>query len=60
MYICLCRAVTDKQIEQAVEDGARCMEDLQEQLEISTCCGSCAEDAAACLQEHLEREAVSA
>ena len=36
------------------------MEELQEQLEVSTCCGICAEDANACLQEHMEREAVPA
>ena len=60
MYICLCRAVTDQQIQQAVDEGVRSMEELQEQLEVSTCCGICAEDANACLQEHMEREAVPA
>ena len=60
MYICLCHAVTDQQIREAVDDGARSMEELQALLEVSTCCGSCTDDAQACLRQQLQQEPAAA
>lgn len=42
MYVCICNAVTDKQIHQAVREGARTTRALQERLKVSTRCGCCA------------------
>lgn len=56
MYICICNAVTDRDIRQAVEKGACSLQCLQEKLAVSTCCGQCAENAEACLESVL-REA---
>lgn len=50
MYICICKAVSDRQIRQAVRDGARSVDDLQAALEVSTGCGCCAEAVEACLE----------
>ena len=53
MYICLCNAVTDRDIRAAVESGACSLDCLQERLYVSTCCGQCAETAQACLEHAL-------
>lgn len=42
MYVCICNAVTDKQIKEAAEGGATSMKHLREQLNVGTCCGRCA------------------
>ena len=43
MYVCICSAVTDKEIQQAIDTGARTIKELQQKLDICTCCGQCAE-----------------
>ncbi|CUA85703.1 MULTISPECIES: bacterioferritin-associated ferredoxin [Gulbenkiania] len=42
MYICLCNAVTDTHIREAVENGATRMRDLNLQLGVASECGKCA------------------
>lgn len=42
MYVCLCKAVTDSQIKQAVEDGAQSFREVRDSLGVATVCGSCA------------------
>ena len=51
MYICLCNAVTDRQIMQAAEAGARSRDDLARQLGIGLGCGRCVSCAEAVLNE---------
>ncbi|MDC0214137.1 (2Fe-2S)-binding protein [Gammaproteobacteria bacterium] len=41
MYVCLCNAVTDKDIAEAVEQGATNFAEVQEATRASTGCGSC-------------------
>ncbi len=41
VVVCTCLNITDKDIEQAVKDGARTWERLQEATKIGTVCGSC-------------------
>ena len=43
MYVCVCNAVTDRQIRAAVADGAQSIEDLRDRLKVSTCCGRCSD-----------------
>jgi bacterioferritin-associated ferredoxin len=51
MYICLCHSVTEADIEESVLNGkVNTFQDLQEQLKVATCCGTCMEFA----QDHLE------
>lgn len=54
MYVCICKAVTDREIRQAVELGARSLRDLKESLGVATGCGKCACHARAILREELE------
>ncbi|MBL8258466.1 MAG: (2Fe-2S)-binding protein [Candidatus Competibacteraceae bacterium] len=41
MYLCICKAVTDQQIRQAVEQGDRTMGDLGIRFGIGIECGKC-------------------
>lgn len=54
MYICLCHGITDKQIRQCVEAGARTLCDLSGQLGVATQCGGCADSACEVLVEVLQ------
>lgn len=51
MYVCVCNAVTERQIHQAVQDGAKTVKHLKETLGVAAECGSCASCARACLNE---------
>lgn len=49
MYVCVCNAVTDRAIKEAVHAGATRLRDLSRTLGVATCCGRCAPSAQACL-----------
>jgi bacterioferritin-associated ferredoxin len=51
MYICICSAVTEHQIHQAVKAGANSMQDLRNALNVTADCGKCAPCARKCLRE---------
>jgi bacterioferritin-associated ferredoxin len=60
MYICLCNAITDREVRAAVSLGARSLEDLQSTLGVATCCRRCTGCAQAVLADALAGEAVAA
>ena len=62
MYVCVCNAVTDREIRGAVRLGARSLGDLQDTLGVATCCGRCTDCARTVLAESLadRRECVGA
>lgn len=45
MFICICNAITERQVQAAVTAGATTLSDLQAQLGVATCCGCCADTA---------------
>lgn len=51
MYVCICRAVTERQINEAVQGGARTLKDLKSELGVACDCGLCAPCARACIEE---------
>lgn len=51
MYVCICRAVTDRQIREAIDEGARTMRELRLKLGVCSCCGKCGEHAKELLDE---------
>lgn len=51
MYVCVCRAVTDRQIREAAENGAHSLKDLRRELGVTQDCGRCASCARECLHE---------
>ena len=42
MYVCVCQAVTERQIREAAQGGARTLKDLRRDLGVSSDCGRCA------------------
>ncbi|MFM1850155.1 MAG: hypothetical protein RL446_994 [Pseudomonadota bacterium] len=57
MFICVCRAVTEQQIHEAVGRGACTLKDLRNELGIAQECGSCGRCAKECLRK--ARSAIS-
>lgn len=51
MYVCVCQAVTDRQIREAAAGGARTLKDLRRDLGVTRDCGRCACCARECLAE---------
>lgn len=54
MFVCLCNAVTDRQIQEHVAAGARSLGELQAGLGVATCCGCCADLAVSFLQDGVK------
>jgi bacterioferritin-associated ferredoxin len=53
MYVCICNAVTEREIRQAVQRGATRMQQLKRDLGVAGCCGKCAPSANAVLRDEL-------
>jgi bacterioferritin-associated ferredoxin len=53
MYVCICHAVTEKDIQKAVKQGICSMEGLSENMAVSTRCGCCADHAHKVLTEAI-------
>jgi len=52
MYVCICNAITEKQIRQAVDGGVTDLWGLEAALGVAGTCGSCRETAAEILAEN--------
>ncbi len=59
MYVCICNAVTEKEVRQAASDGARSLQDLQCGLGVATGCGQCAGDACSLLESAAQAAPIS-
>jgi bacterioferritin-associated ferredoxin len=55
MYVCVCSAVTDRDIHEAVDRGASCLSDVQCHLPVGACCGRCQDTARMVVDEYLAR-----
>lgn len=53
MYVCVCNAVTERQIHQAANGGARALKQLRTELGVTAECGRCARCARDCLNSAL-------
>ncbi len=49
MYVCVCNAVTERQIHHAVKNGADTVKQLKNTLGVGADCASCASCAKACI-----------
>ncbi len=54
MYVCLCQAVKDSEVRQAVASGVEDVDELAEVLGVGTGCGSCRAFAQALIDEALD------
>lgn len=50
MYICVCNAVTERDIDGAIAAGCCSLRQLREELGVGACCGRCA----SCAREKLK------
>ncbi|STZ76409.1 (2Fe-2S)-binding protein [Bergeriella denitrificans] len=60
MFVCICNAVTDRDIKESIAAGASTMNDLQNQLGVATCCGCCSELASSFLSANQMQASVTA
>ncbi len=58
MYVCICRAVTENDIEDAVAAGANTLADLSRHLGVASGCGTCAGTAESMLPETRETRTI--
>ncbi|BFM20302.1 bacterioferritin-associated ferredoxin [Gilvimarinus japonicus] len=54
MYVCLCKGITDHQIEAAVHEGAHSLGKLRKTLGVASQCGKCASLTREILDETLQ------
>lgn len=55
MFVCVCKAVSDKRIRAAVAEGrVISLRDLTRELSVGTCCGKCVPQARQILDEALQ------
>ena len=55
MFVCICSGVTDKDIRQAVANGATSLDALNGSLQVASTCGECA-----CMAQQLIDDELSA
>lgn len=60
MIVCLCRAVSDRDIRSSVRDGARTIRQLRAALPVADCCGKCGPQVRELLNANRVNEAVDA
>ncbi|AOA57082.1 bacterioferritin-associated ferredoxin [Acinetobacter larvae] len=53
MYVCLCRGITDQDIQDAVNNGCESFREVRDLLDLGTCCGRCAPEARSIISEEL-------
>ena len=57
MYVCLCKAVTDRQIRESVSGGACTYADIRRELGVATQCGKCGQLAKSIIQTTVKKVA---
>jgi bacterioferritin-associated ferredoxin len=57
MYVCICNAVTERDIGSAVAEGCCSLRELREQLGVGACCGRCTDCARDVLKNSLHAHA---
>lgn len=53
MIVCVCRRVSNRDIERSAQQGCTTFDELQMELGVSTCCGRCTECARAVFDSAL-------
>lgn len=61
MYVCICHAITDREIREVVNRGANSLPDVQQHVPVAGCCGRCQDTAQQiveeCVLRRVQREA---
>lgn len=56
MYVCICHGITDRQVREAIDRGARKIRDLRQELGMCSDCGKCGPCAREMLTQAAEPE----
>ena len=59
MIVCICNAISDREIRGCVDLGAETLDELRCALGVATCCGRCAASAQHIVAEHISKSTVS-
>lgn len=54
MYVCVCNAVTNRQISATIAQGANTFQALRDQLGVGSCCGKCSKDVRSQLRQECD------
>ena len=57
MYICVCHAISERQIREVVDRGAESLNEVQAFLPVASCCGRCEDSAREVIESHVESAA---
>jgi len=57
MYVCVCHAISDRQIREAVERGAESLTEVQAYLPVASCCGRCEDSAQEVIDSYIDSAA---
>ena len=57
MYVCLCNAVNDRQVTEALGEGKCTLRELRRHLGFQSCCGRCTEFMRGMICHHLAQQA---
>lgn len=61
MYVCVCNAVTERQVRESVAFGAETLDQVAFETGLGVCCGRCREFASELLEDlHCRRETAAA
>jgi bacterioferritin-associated ferredoxin len=60
VYVCICNAVTDRQVREVVDRGARSISELQQHLPVGACCGRCVPTAEEVIEAHRRTQSATA
>lgn len=52
MYVCICKGVTERHIQDAAKSGVNEYKDLRVKTGVGSQCGKCCSDVKSCLREH--------
>ncbi len=55
MFVCSCRAVTDRTVDAAIASGATCIEDVADRCGAGSRCGGCWPELERLLHDHAEQ-----
>lgn len=56
MYVCVCHAISDRQIREVVDRGAASLDEVQAHLPVASCCGSCEDTARELIESRCEQK----
>lgn len=56
MYVCLCKGITDKDLERVVDAGANSLRSARKMLGVSSVCGSCASQATEIINNRIANQ----